>query len=446
MAGNTVTLTLAGDATDLQRAAAKGEQALESLEGQVAETNSAMDDGASGTADFGTRMGRLGSAVDGMSGAFDDAAAAVGAFAELQNFSAERTAKLERALNDVRQAQADYTQALLDGKQAQLDIGQAQIDAEQAALDAGEAQKAYNEAVKEHGANSAEARQAAVDLKQANADLAQAGYDVEQAYADQEQSAIDAKGAQLDLNEAQREANPSELQKVADTLAIITPLMTGLISIVALATAAQWLWNIAMTANPIGLIIVAVAAVIAGIVLLATQVDWFGDFWVSVWEAIVAYVRFVLSVYSMAWDAIVSGFNWVKDNIGRIPGLIKSYWSGMFGILTGPFRLAFNFIADAWNNTVGRLSWSVPGWVPGIGGRTIAAPRLPHFHTGGLIPGAPGTAVPIMALAGERVTPRGGGEPIVIELRSSGTALDDALLELLAGAIRRAGGIEVVFA
>lgn len=445
MAGNTVTLTLAGDATDLQRAAARGEQALESLESQVTETNSSMDEGASSTADFGTRMGHLGSAVDGMSGAFEDASAAVSAFAELQNWSAERAARLERALNDVRQAQADYTQAILDGKQAQLDIGQAQIDAEQAALDASEAQKAYNEAVKEHGANSAEARQAAIDLKQANADLAQAGYDVQQAFADQEQSVIDAKGAQLDLNEAQREANPSQLQKVADTLTVITPLMTGLISVIALATAAQWLWNIAMTANPIGLVIVAVAAIIAGIVLLATQVDWFGNFWKAVWQAILAYVMYVVRNYQMAWDLIVTGFNWVKDNIGKIPGLIKGYWSGMFAILTGPFRLAFNFISDAWNNTVGRLSWSVPGWVPGLGGKTISAPRLPHFHTGGVVPGPPGTAVPLLALAGERLSPRGGNGNIVIELRSGGTALDDALLELLAGAIRRAGGIDVVF-
>jgi hypothetical protein len=39
------------------------------------------------------------------------------------------------------------------------------------------------------------------------------------------------------------------------------------------ATAAQWLWNIAMTANPIGIIIVAIAALIAGIILLVKNWD-----------------------------------------------------------------------------------------------------------------------------------------------------------------------------
>lgn len=446
MAGNTVTLTLAGDATDLQRAAARGEQALADLEHAVDDTNSAMDEGGQSTADFGTKMGNLGAAVDGISGAMDDATAAVQAFADLQSFSAERTQRLKRALNDVEQAQEDYNQAVLDGRQGVLDAGQAEIDREQALLDIAENTKALADAEREHGKGSAEAKQAAIDLKQSQLELNQAQYDGEQAIADQRQATIDATGAQLDLNEAQKEANPSGLQQVADTLAIVTPLMTGLISVVALATAAQWLWNIAMTANPIGLIIVAVAAVIAGIVLLATQVDWFGNFWKAVWNGIVAYIMWVVHNYQMAWDLIVTGFNWVKDNIGKIPQLIKSYWSGMFGILTGPFRLAFNFIADAWNNTVGRLSWSVPGWVPGLGGKTISAPKLPHFHTGGIVPGPPGTAVPLLALAGERISARGGGDRLVLELRSSGTALDDALLELLVGAIRRAGGADVVLA
>lgn len=37
--------------------------------------------------------------------------------------------------------------------------------------------------------------------------------------------------------------------------------------------AAQWLWNAAMTANPIGLVIVAIAALVAGIIYLNHQID-----------------------------------------------------------------------------------------------------------------------------------------------------------------------------
>lgn len=45
-------------------------------------------------------------------------------------------------------------------------------------------------------------------------------------------------------------------------------VILGKVAAVKIATAAQWLWNKAMTANPIGLIIVAVAALVAGIVVL----------------------------------------------------------------------------------------------------------------------------------------------------------------------------------
>ena len=65
--------------------------------------------------------------------------------------------------------------------------------------------------------------------------------------------------------------------------------------------------------------------------------------------------------------------------------------------ISGPFKTAFNFISDAWNNTVGKLSWSVPGWVPIIGGNKIEAPKLPHFADGGIfntgIGGGSGLAV-----------------------------------------------------
>ena len=40
-----------------------------------------------------------------------------------------------------------------------------------------------------------------------------------------------------------------------------------------IVTAAQWLWNVAVSANPIGLIVIGVAALIAGIVLLVMNID-----------------------------------------------------------------------------------------------------------------------------------------------------------------------------
>lgn len=53
-----------------------------------------------------------------------------------------------------------------------------------------------------------------------------------------------------------------------------------------IATAAQWAWNAAITANPIGIIIVAIAAFVAAIVYLATQTQFFQTVWNAVWNAV----------------------------------------------------------------------------------------------------------------------------------------------------------------
>jgi hypothetical protein len=157
------------------------------------------------------------------------------------------------------------------------------------------------------------------------------------------------------------------------------------------AAAAQWVMNSALLASPITWIVVAIVALIAVIVLIATKTDWFSKAWRASWG-------WIKSAASNTWEFLK-----------KIPGWLGTAFSKVADVLTRPFRTAFNLIADAWNNTIGRLSWSVPGWVPIIGGNTISVPNLPHFHAGGVVPGLPGEAVPIMAMAGERVSASGSG-------------------------------------
>jgi phage-related minor tail protein len=82
----------------------------------------------------------------------------------------------------------------------------------------------------------------------------------------------------------------------------------------AIATAAQWAWNVAMTANPIGLIIAGIAALIAAIVWIATQTTWFQDLWAFAWGWIKAIAVATWQVYlKPAFDAIVAALKWVGD-------------------------------------------------------------------------------------------------------------------------------------
>jgi len=182
-------------------------------------------------------------------------------------------------------------------------------------------------------------------------------------------------------------------------------------------TAAQWAWNAAMSANPIGLIIIAIAALVAGIVWLVLN-----------WDKVKA--------------AGVGAWEWIKNAWSGA----GTFFSGIWAALPLAAKIAFNKIAGWWNSSIGAIGFTVPSWVPVVGGRSFSVPNIPTLHTGGVMPGAPGTEGLAMLMAGERVSPVGhGGGGGVLEIRSSGSRVDDMLLELLRGAIRSRGGdVQVV--
>jgi hypothetical protein len=447
MAGNTLTLEFAGDASKLQKAAQQATKATDDVAASAKVTGESFAKASKESTSYTDKIGKLGAGVSGMSDAVDNAGAALQAMADIQSAGREQAARLARANADVeqamidgkqaavdlRQAQQDLNQSQLDGKQSAIDLEQSEIDARQAKLDAATAQKAYNDAVKEYGPGSAEAAQAAIDLTQAQADLNQANLDAEQAQADAKQAQIDGtqatvdatqavrdgKDAQLNLNDAMREANPTGLQQWADKLNMITPILSGLIGIVGLVTAAQWLWNAAQLANPLTWIVLGIVALIAIIVLLVKNWDWVKKVGASAWNWIK--------------DAASSTWNFIK----KIPGWIGTAFKAVANFITLPFRTAFNFVADAWNNTIGRLSFTFPGWVPGLGGATISVPNIPKFHTGGVVPGAPGSEMLALLQAGETVTPAGAGSDSVTVV----VKLDrEVLINATAKGVRKRGG------
>ena len=59
-------------------------------------------------------------------------------------------------------------------------------------------------------------------------------------------------------------------------------------------------------------------------------------------------------------------------------------------------KTIFNGIAKIWNNTFGKLSFNIPNWVPGIGGKGFDVPNIPMLAEGGIVTG------PTLAMIGER--------------------------------------------
>jgi hypothetical protein len=218
------------------------------------------------------------------------------------------------------------------------------------------------------------------------------------------------------------------------------------------AIPAVWSFTAALLANPITWVVLGVIALIAGIVLLITHFDrvkevattvigWIGDRF--------EWVKGVVST-TAGWvrDRFVDAFNWVRGVaegvvgwFGSLPGRIGGFFSAIGNGIKNAFRSAFNFVADIWNSTVGRLSITIPSWVPVIGGASFSVPKIPKFHTGGVVPGAPGSEMLAVLQAGETVTPAGqAGGAMVITINSGGSALDDVLVQVFQRAIRDRGG------
>jgi len=145
-----------------------------------------------------------------------------------------------------------------------------------------------------------------------------------------------------------------------------------------------------MMTPPMGIILL-IGAVAAALVLAYQKSETFRD------------------VVKGAFDIVKKAAEDVWGFISSLPEKLMNIGGAIKDAVLWPYKTAFNLVAKAWNNTVGNLSFEVPDWVPGLGGKGFSMPKLPEFHQGGTVPGQPGSEVPILAMAGETVTPAGGG-------------------------------------
>lgn len=197
-------------------------------------------------------------------------------------------------------------------------------------------------------------------------------------------------------------------------------------------TVAQKALNLAMRMNPIGLVITAITLLVAGFILAYKKSDTFRAIVQGAMRGVQVAFGWVSTAAGKVWE-------WFRTIAPKIGGALKTVAS----IITAPFRAAFSAVRSAWNSTVGGKGFTVPDWVPSVGGKSF---RIPYFHTGGIMPGAPGTEGLAMLQAGERITPAhasGGGATIV--MTSDGSQLGELLLRVLKQQVRIEGGAKAVF-
>jgi hypothetical protein len=128
--------------------------------------------------------------------------------------------------------------------------------------------------------------------------------------------------------------------------------------------------------NPVSLIVIGIVALGAALVVAYNKFETFRN------------------IVNAVFDGIKFGFN-----------ILKTYFTTILGI----YKTIFNGIASLWNNSIGKLSFKFPSFVPGLGGKGFDVPNIPMLAQGGIV------TSPTLALIGE-----GNGPEAVIPLNRMG--------------------------
>jgi len=187
----------------------------------------------------------------------------------------------------------------------------------------------------------------------------------------------------------------------------------GIAAAVVLTNAAMAAWNAltvittavnAVLATSFSALWVATGAVIilgiiAALIALQVKFNIFG-------KAVDAIKWYFLTM----WDTAKSVFGWIVDKVSSTVSTVGRIFGTIVDAITGPFKAAFNGVAKLWNSTIGKFSFTVPSWVPGIGGKGFSMPDIPMLAEGGIV------TSPTLAMIGE-----GRGPEAVIPLSKMGS-------------------------
>lgn len=142
-------------------------------------------------------------------------------------------------------------------------------------------------------------------------------------------------------------ASAANVKNAASTVAAKAAQIGSAVA-TGVATAAQWAWNVALNANPIGLIIIAIAAFVGAILWLWNNVDWFRNGVTAAWEAI-------KTGWTWLWD------NAIKPGIDAFGAAFRWLWNSVLAPVTRFILNGFANLTDGIARFLDALS-NIPGF------------------------------------------------------------------------------------
>jgi len=94
----------------------------------------------------------------------------------------------------------------------------------------------------------------------------------------------------------------------------------------------------------------------------------------TVWPRIQSAWNGISSGAATAKNLVVGAFNSIVGFAQSVPGKIGGFFKGVGSAVSAPFKAAFQAVRNAWNNTVGGKGFTIPGWVPNLGGKDFRIP------------------------------------------------------------------------
>ena len=139
--------------------------------------------------------------------------------------------------------------------------------------------------------------------------------------------------------------------------------------------AIQTALNVVMNANPIGLIILAITALVAAFMILWNNCEGFRNFWIGLWDGIKAAAKAVGEWFKSMWETVL---NWFKEAVSTIKeffseawegiknvfnnSIIGSYFKTIWEIIKGIFAVVKAVLSGNWSDAWAAIKGIVSTW------------------------------------------------------------------------------------
>jgi len=205
--------------------------------------------------------------------------------------------------------------------------------------------------------------------------------------------------------------------------------------------ASIWASTVALLANPITWIILAIVALIAAVVLLVANWDAVVKFLTDVWGNFISWITGVIDGFVAWWNAtwsavgkfisdlwnrwivapIRTAINWIARTVSDTIRNIRTGWEN-------GWRAIGNFVRDIWNNIIGWIEGGVNGAIDLINGFTGGIRAVGSAVFGVDIGPIPHVKLPRLAM-GATILPRPGGTAAILaEAGRAETVVDHGLM------------------